>query len=124
MNDRIVTGLVRVKKKVEIKLFKRPLLARFASFVAGLLRNDLIPRYNKNRPPSSLMTNSCEVKKEEMAMMPKPATAPYVASAHAAPRPVTNPEIRPSVKVRLMVSTPIGPTGAAMEKPMINPLIK
>ena len=76
VNDNIVTGLVRVKKKVEIKLFKRPLLATFASFVAGLLRNDLIPRYNKNRPPISFMTNSCEVKIDEIAIMPKPATAP------------------------------------------------
>ena len=47
-----------------------------------------------------------------------------MVSAIAAPRPVTNPEIRPSDKVRLMVSTPIGPTGAATENPMINPLIK
>jgi hypothetical protein len=44
MNDNIVEGLVRVKKKVEMKLFKSPLLATAASFVAGLLRNDLTPQ--------------------------------------------------------------------------------
>ena len=40
----------------------------------------------------------------------------------AAPIPVAKPERRPSAKVRLMVSTPMGPTGAAIEKPIMIPL--
>src|SRR4030042_2781193 len=45
-------------------------------------------------------------------------------AAVAAPSPVTKPERRPSVKVRRIQSTPMGPTGAAMEKPMMRPRSK
>jgi len=45
-------------------------------------------------------------------------------SAVAAPRPETRPEVRPSAKVRRMHNMPIGPTGAAIKKPMANPLSK
>ena len=44
-----------------------------------------------------------------------------MASAVAAPNPEINPDKRPSAKVLRMQSTPIGPTGAAMEIPMSRP---
>ena len=47
-----------------------------------------------------------------------------MASAEAAPSPVASPAARPSARVRRMQSTPIGPTGAAIEKPMMMPRIK
>ena len=47
-----------------------------------------------------------------------------MASAVAAPRPEMKPDARPSANVRRMHSTPIGPTGAAIEKPMMNPRSK
>jgi hypothetical protein len=56
-----------------------------------------------------------------MKTSPKPATPPYTASAVAAPNPDIKPEVLPLVKVRCMQSRPIGPTGAAIEKPTINP---
>ena len=40
----------------------------------------------------------------------------------AAPKPEINPCNRPSASVRRIQSTPIGPTGAAMEKPIMTPL--
>jgi hypothetical protein len=42
-------------------------------------------------------------------------------SALAAPIPDKKPASRPSAKVRRMQRTPIGPTGAAMEKPIKSP---
>jgi len=45
-----------------------------------------------------------------------------MASADAAPRPESMPEARPWVNVRLIHSAPIGPTGAAIEKPIASPL--
>jgi hypothetical protein len=50
--------------------------------------------------------------------------APYNASAVAAPKPEKKPMIRPWAKVRRIHNIPMGPTGAAMDIPMINPLIK
>ena len=47
-----------------------------------------------------------------------------VAKAVAAPRPVNRHARHLSFSVRLMHRTPIGPTGAAMEKPMMSPLIR
>lgn len=122
--DKIVEGLVTVKKNVEMKLLKRPLVLRLAAVGAGLDRNDFIPKKSKNNPPTSFIQNSWVSKKEEMAVKPKPAIIPYTVSAIAAPIPVTNPEIRPSDNVRFIVSTPIGPTGAATEKPMSKPFSK
>src|SRR3990172_7942710 len=58
----------------------------------------------------------------DTTVRPNPATVPYTASAVAAPRPETRPTARPSARVRLMQSTPIGPTGAAIEKPTMIPL--
>lgn len=49
---------------------------------------------------------------------------PYKASAVAAPNPDNNPINLPEDIVRFMQRTPIGPTGAAIEKPMIRPLYK
>src|SRR5260221_7817311 len=57
----------------------------------------------------------------EIKVSPKPAIQPYTASADAAPRPDTSPAARPCASVRRMHSTPIGPTGAAIEKPISNP---
>src|SRR5512133_850414 len=57
----------------------------------------------------------------EMKVNPKPATQPYMPSAVAAPSPDIKPEARPSARVRRMHNTPIGPTGAAMEKPIRRP---
>lgn len=48
----------------------------------------------------------------------------YTESAAAAPSPEKRPENRPNCKVLRMQSTPIGPTGAAMEKPSIIPFKK
>src|ERR1700676_2978128 len=42
-------------------------------------------------------------------------------SAVAAPMPVANPMRQPPVIVRRMQSSPIGPTGAAIEKPTARP---
>ena len=42
----------------------------------------------------------------------------------AAPRPERKPDARPSDSVRRMQRMPIGPTGAAMENPMMSPFIK
>lgn len=58
-----------------------------------------------------------------MKVIPNPAMMPNIASALAAPNPETRPDQRPSANVRRMHNTPIGPTGAAMEKPMIRPRI-
>src|SRR5579872_1519063 len=44
-----------------------------------------------------------------------------MASADAAPSPDAKPTIRPCASVRRMHSTPIGPTGAAIEKPRTSP---
>src|SRR4030042_304 len=45
-----------------------------------------------------------------------------MASAVAAPRPDSSPAAPPSASVRRIQSTPIGPTGAAMENPITRPL--
>ncbi|MDO9545201.1 MAG: hypothetical protein Q7J07_00430 [Pelolinea sp.] len=46
---------------------------------------------------------------------------PYTASADAAPKPLAKPDLNPFCSVRRMHSTPIGPTGAAIEKPSTIP---
>lgn len=121
-NDNMVVGLVRVKKNVEIKLLTSPLPPACAAADVGLVIHDFIPRNIKNIPPINCIQNSCAKRNEEITVNPNPAIMPYTVSAIAAPIPVTNPEIRPSVNVRFMVSTPIGPTGAAIESPMMIPL--
>lgn len=45
-----------------------------------------------------------------------------MASADAAPRPERMPDTRPWTSVRLIHSMPIGPMGAAIEKPIASPL--
>jgi hypothetical protein len=60
----------------------------------------------------------------EMKVKPNAAMHPYKASAVAAPKPETSPWSRPSASVRRMHSTPMGPTGAAMEKPIMSPLMR
>ncbi len=59
-----------------------------------------------------------------MNVKPNAAIHPYTASAVAAPRPDTNPCTRPLDNVRLMHKIPMGPTGAATEKPITNPFRK
>lgn len=67
----MVVGLVTVKKKVEIKLLKSPLLSRFAAFDAGLATKNLIPKKSKNNPPINFIQNSCVKRNEEIAVSPK-----------------------------------------------------
>src|SRR5690242_21192589 len=55
-------------------------------------RSTLFPYTTLFRSPTSLMANSWDIRKDEMAIKPNPATAPYAASANAAPIPVTKPE--------------------------------
>ena len=50
-------------------------------------------------------------------LVPADGTAPVVQTA-AAPSPVASPAARPRSSVRWMASTPICPTGAAMDRPM------
>ena len=52
---------------------------------------------------------------------PKAAIAPYIISAVAAPIPDKKPVNLPLESVRRIQSTPIGPTGAAMDKPINKP---
>src|SRR5437868_1600363 len=75
-------------------------------------------------PPVRPSQNRPDFRKSEIAVRPNPATQPYAASAVAAPRPVASPLPRPLFKERRMHSTPIGPTGAAIESPMTQPLKK
>src|SRR5439155_9458800 len=49
---------------------------------------------------------------------PNAPMAPYTASAMAAPRPVARSAARPWSTVRWIASTPICPTGAAIDSPM------
>ena len=56
--DKMVAGLVIVRKKVEMKLFKSPLLLTFAAFDAGLAANDLKPKKSKKDPPINFIQNS------------------------------------------------------------------
>lgn len=100
------------------------MLFKFASFVDVCLINEFTPKYIKKSPPNNFNQYACVSKKVEIAVKPNPATAPYTESAVAAPIPVIKPEIRPSVNVRFIVNKPIGPTGAATEKPIIKPLVK
>jgi hypothetical protein len=51
------------------------------------------------------------------AATPKAPTAPYAASATAAPMPVARPTAVPWFSVRWITSRPIGPTGAAIASP-------
>ena len=55
----------------------------------------------------------------DSAMVPARA---YSASAAAAPRPQMNPSRDPSASVRVMHSIPMGPNGAAIDRPIIRPL--
>jgi len=72
-------------------------------------------------PPTIWSHSLCATSVFVTRERPKAATAPYSASAVAAPSPEAKPMARPSARVRRMQSTPMGPTGAAMEKPMIRP---
>lgn len=53
-----------------------------------------------------------------MAAKPRPAATAYMESARAAPRPTASPKKIPWVMVVLMHIMPMGPTGAAIARPM------
>lgn len=58
MKDKIVVGLLTVKKNVVMKLLKSPLLSMFAGFEAGFEKNDFTPKTSKNKPPMSFIQYS------------------------------------------------------------------
>lgn len=84
----------------------------------GFEIKNLIPRKIKNKPPPILIQTDWLIRIDARKVSPKAAIAPNNASAVAAPSPVTNPDQRPLTSVRLMHKIPIGPTGAAIEKPI------
>ena len=81
-----------------------------------------MPRKHRNIPPIKRSQICSWSRKLEIKVSPNAATKPYRESAVAAPKPDNKPTTLPDDKVRLMHSIPIGPTGAAIEKPMIRPL--
>src|SRR5437870_2582890 len=122
--DRIVVGLASVSSSVEKYADRRPPAVVCASRCAGALRNVRAPRKHSAAPPPRRSADTCASRKPEMAVSPNPAIHPYAASAVAAPRPVASPAVRPCSRLRRMHSRPIGPTGAAIDRPITSPLIR
>ncbi len=119
-----VIGFVSVRKNVEPYAPKRPRLLTRTACSEALDSRILRPRQHKKPPPIRRNQACWLTRKFEIKVRPKPAIDPYIPSAVTAPRPVTRPETRPSANVRRMHRTPIGPTGAAIERPMAMPLNK
>jgi hypothetical protein len=59
-----------------------------------------------------------------MNVSPNAAMLAYIESAVAAPSPMNIPRACPSANVLRMHSTPTGPIGIAIAKPMIKPFKK
>lgn len=121
--ESIVIGLLNVRKNVETKLSRSPFPSTFAGSVAGGAVNVRHPRQINIMPPTSCSHHPELARNAANAPMPTPAISPYIASATAAPIPQRNPVSLPADNVRFMHRSPIGPTGAAIEKPIIAPLI-
>jgi hypothetical protein len=122
--DKIVSGLVRVSKNVEPYALNKLFWLAVEREREGCERKVLMPIKQRNAPPIKRNKICCWSRKLEIKVKPNAAILPYRASAVAAPTPDRNPIILPEDKVRFMQRIPIGPTGAAIEKPMIKPLYK
>jgi hypothetical protein len=118
----MVTGFVMVSRNVEPYEPASPSFVSFCVFSFGFARIVRVPRKRRNAPPTMRSHTCCWTRKSEMKAKPKAAMQPYTASAVAAPKPEIKPWSRPSARVRRMHRTPMGPTGAAMLKPMMAPL--
>lgn len=56
-----------------------------------------------------------------MIDIPNPVSIQYIMSDKEAPKPVKNPDHLPPLRVRRIHSAPIGPIGAEISNPIINP---
>src|SRR3972149_7756371 len=90
-NESIVTGFVSVRKKVEPYAPKRPVLFSVDGFSDGLANSVLTPKKQRKTPPKRRSQSCCLTSRSDMKVKPKPAIAPYMASAVAAPKPETSP---------------------------------
>lgn len=77
-----------------------------------------MPRKHRKIPPTSRSQCCWLMSNPLIAVRPKAAMPPYVASAVAAPKPEMKPSQRPSARVRRMHNMPMGPTGAATASPI------
>jgi hypothetical protein len=122
--ETIVIGFVSVRKNVEPYAPKSPALFSEGDFSDGLTSRVFAPKRHRKTPPNKRSHSCCWMSVSEMKVKPNAATHPYMASAVAAPKPEISPWSRPSASVRRIHSTPIGPTGAAIEKPIMRPLTR
>jgi hypothetical protein len=97
--------------------------AALAVATAGV-RSNPTPIHARNAAPPNASGTRAATMDETTADTPSAPMAPYNASASAAPRPLAKPMARPCASVRWMHSRPMGPTGAAMERPMTRDLSK
>ncbi len=84
-------------------------------------KNKKPPNATITIPPPSIKKNRCCSKKLRNILKPKPAIEAKKVSAVAAPKPDTNPEIRPLLNVRCKQMIPIGPRGIETDKPSSIP---
>ncbi|MNT41446.1 hypothetical protein D3C72_1778060 [compost metagenome] len=119
MNDTMVAGLASVSANVPAARPSRPRASRAGAAVwatgACQVRQ---ASTSSSAPPPSASGVLAWVSPSMSQRTLKAPTAPYTASAAAAPRPVASPAARPRSRVRCMVNKPMGPTGAAMSTPM------
>src|SRR5439155_23236421 len=120
-NEKVAAGFVNVRPNVDAHAARTPRTVVASAVRLGAATNVRAPRYRRNAPPNTRNGTDAPSSAPEISVRPKAATAPYVASAHAAPSPEAKPIRRPYAIVRRRQSAPIGPTGAAMEKPMTRP---
>src|SRR5664280_2834789 len=124
MNETIVAGLAKVSRTVPPKAVHNPRpFVRAASAASGARQVRQARTRSRAAPPSASGTRAV-VSAAMSQVTPRAPTVPYVASATAAPSPVANPIRNPRSIVRWIVSSPIGPTGAATDRPTTIALTK